>query len=55
MCCGTTQNSYKTLSSLKFMLPSGTFIDSAGEDAERHFAAAEPALAAGLMEIKRDI
>ena len=55
MCCGTTQNSYKTLSSLKFMLPSGTFVDSAGEDAERHFAAAEPALAAGLMEIKRDI
>ena len=55
MCCGTTQNSYKTLSSLKFMLPSGAFIDSAGEDAERHFAAAEPALAAGLMEIKRDI
>src|SRR5262249_39726611 len=29
MCCGTTQNSYKTLSSLAFMLPSGTYIDSA--------------------------
>jgi D-lactate dehydrogenase len=28
MCCGTTQNSYKTLSSLTFMLPSGTLIDS---------------------------
>jgi D-lactate dehydrogenase len=55
MCCGTTQNSYKTLSSLTFMLPSGTFIDSAGENAERHFAATEPALAAGLMEIKREI
>ena len=37
------------------MLPSGTFIDSAAEDAERRFAGAEPALAAGLMEIKRDI
>src|SRR5271169_3688850 len=55
MCCGTTQNSYKTLSSLKFMLPSGTFVDSAGEDAERHFAAAEPVLATGLMEIKHEI
>ena len=55
MCCGTTQNAYKTLSSLSFMLPSGTFIDSAQEDAERQFAAAEPALAAGLMEIKREI
>ena len=55
MCCGTTQNAYKTLSSLTFMLPSGTLIDSAQEDAERQFAAAEPALAAGLMEIKREI
>ena len=55
MCCGTTQNAYKTLSSLSFMLPSGAFIDTAKPDAERQFAAAEPALAAGLMEIKREI
>ena len=55
MCCGTTQNAYKTLSSVSFMLPSGTFIDSAKPDAERQFAAAEPALTAGLMEIKREI
>jgi D-lactate dehydrogenase len=55
MCCGTTQNAYKTLSSLKFMLPSGTFINSSSADAERQFAVAEPALAAGLMEIKREI
>ena len=55
MCCGTTQNSYKTLSSLTFMLPSGTMIDSAQRDAERQFAAAEPVLAGGLMQIKREI
>ena len=55
MCCGTTQNAYKTLSSLTFMLPSGTMIDTGREDAERQFAAAEPALAAGLLEIKRTI
>jgi D-lactate dehydrogenase len=55
MCCGTTQNSYKTLSSLTFMLPSGTFIDSARQGAEHLFAAAEPSLTAGLMEIKREI
>jgi D-lactate dehydrogenase len=41
MCCGTTQNSYKTLSSLSFMLPSGAFIDTAKPDAEREFATAE--------------
>ena len=55
MCCGTTQNSYKTLSSLTFMLPSGTTIDSARDGSEERFAAAEPALAAGLLEIKRTI
>jgi len=55
MCCGTTQNSYKTLSSLTFMLPSGTCIDTAEENAEQRFAAAEPALAAGLMAIKHEI
>ncbi len=55
MCCGTTQNSYKTLSSLTFMLPSGTTIDTSLPDADQQFAAAEPALAAGLVEIKRTI
>jgi len=55
MCCGTTQNSYKTLASVTFMLPSGTLIDTAAADAESAFAAAEPALAAGLLEIKREI
>jgi len=55
MCCGTTQNAYKTLSSLTFMLPSGTMIDSAQQDAEQQFTAAEPALSDGLMAIKREI
>ena len=55
MCCGTTQNSYKTVSSLTFLLPSGTLIDTADAEADARLAAAEPALAAGLMEIKREI
>ncbi len=55
MCCGTTQNSYKTVSSLTLLLPSGTLIDTADPAAEARFAAAEPALAAGLMDIKREI
>jgi D-lactate dehydrogenase len=55
MCCGTTQNSYKTLLSLTFILPSGTLIDTAHDEAEQAFAAAEPALTAGLIEIKREI
>src|SRR5450631_16808 len=55
MCCGTTQNAYKTLSSLTFILPSGTMIDSAQRNAEQQFAAAEATLTDGLMEIKREI
>src|SRR5208282_4737980 len=55
MCCGTAQNAYKTLASLTFLLPSGTLIDTAAPSAERHFAELEPALARGLMDIKRQI
>ncbi len=55
MCCGTAQNTYKTLSSLTFLLPSGTLIDTAAPSAERHFAQAEPALARGLLDIKAQI
>ena len=55
MCCGTTQNSYKTVASLKLLLPSGTLIDTAAPDAEERFARDEPELAAGLTEIKREI
>ena len=55
MCCGTVQNSYKTLESLAFLLPSGTRINTADADAEATFANAEPTLAAGLLTIKREI
>jgi D-lactate dehydrogenase len=55
MCCGTAQNSYQTLESLRFLLPSGTVVDTAAPSAEADFAAAEPALAAGLLAIKGEI
>lgn len=55
MCCGTVQNSYKTLESLAFLLASGTCINTADADAETAFSNAEPGLAAGLMAIKREI
>jgi len=55
MCCGVQQNAYHTLRSLTFLLPSGTLIDTAQPDAEATFAAAEPALAAGLLELKQKI
>ncbi len=55
MRCGVTHDSYRTVSALTFTLASGTVIDSAAPDAEARFAAAEPELAAGLLEIRDQI
>src|SRR4051812_31556577 len=52
MCCGVEQNAYHTLRSLTFVLPSGTRIDTADPDADDVLRAREPALHAGLIELK---
>ncbi len=55
MRCGTTKDSYSTVRSLTFVLPSGTTIDTAAPGAAESFAAAEPELAAGLEAIRDEI
>jgi D-lactate dehydrogenase len=55
MRCGVTKDSYSTLRSLTFVLPSGTRIDTASPGAAAEFAAAEPRLAAGLAAIRDEI
>jgi D-lactate dehydrogenase len=55
MRCGVTHDSYRTVSALTFVLPSGTVIDSAAPGGEERFAAAEPELARGLLEIRERI
>jgi D-lactate dehydrogenase len=55
MRCGVTADSYSTVSALRFVLPSGTEIDTADPDAEDRFSAAEPDLARGLLEIREQI
>lgn len=55
MCCGVSQNSYHTLDSLTFVLPSGTTIDTADPDAAARFRAEEPTLANGLLELRARI
>ena len=52
MCCEVDQNAYHTLHSLKFMLPSGTIIDTSQPDAEEQFHAREPELARGILDLK---
>ncbi len=55
MCCGVEQNAYHTLRSMKFLLPSGTLIDTAAADADEQFHAREPQLARGILELKARI
>ncbi|MGW7198260.1 FAD-binding and (Fe-S)-binding domain-containing protein [Streptomyces chryseus] len=55
MTAGTTRNSYRTLASLTFVLPSGTVVDTADPAADGKLARAEPGLCAGLMAIKAEI
>jgi D-lactate dehydrogenase len=55
MRCGVVADSYSTVRSLTFVLPSGTVIDTADPDAAERFAEAEPELARGLAEIRDEI
>jgi len=55
MRCGTTLDSYSTVRSLTFVLPSGTTIDTAAPDAAERFQREEPELAAGLAAIRDEI
>lgn len=53
MCCGVEQNAYHTLRSIKFVLPSGTSIDTADPRADDELRSREPALHQGLVDLKR--
>jgi D-lactate dehydrogenase len=55
MRCGVVHDSYSTVRSLTFVLPSGTRIDTAAPAATAEFAAAEPELVAGLEAIRDEI
>ena len=55
MRCGTVRDSYSTVRSLTFVLPSGTTIDTAAPGAAERFAAEAPELAGGLAAIRDEI
>ena len=55
MRCGVVADSYRTVRSLTFVLPSGAVIDTAAPDAGAHFEAAAPGLAAGLAALRDEI
>ncbi|MGD0455971.1 MAG: FAD-binding oxidoreductase, partial [Solirubrobacteraceae bacterium] len=55
MRCGVTWDPYSTVQSMTLVLASGTVIDTAAPDAEAQFAAAEPELAQGLLELREEL
>ncbi len=56
MACGTIENTYRTLESMVFVLPSGTTIDTADPDADRRLRREEePELSAGLERLRRRV
>src|SRR6516225_9764803 len=55
MCCGVEQNSYHTVRSLTFVLPSGTVIDTGADDADAQLRAREPALHGGLIDLRDEV
>ncbi|MFB3854589.1 MAG: FAD-binding and (Fe-S)-binding domain-containing protein [Vicinamibacterales bacterium] len=55
MCCGVTENAYRTLESLTFVLPSGTVVDTAAPNADTVFRQKEPELAAGLLALREEV
>jgi len=55
MRCGVVHDSYRTVTGITFVMPSGTLIDTEAEGAEEEFAAKEPELAQGLMAIREEI
>ena len=52
MACGTEANTYRTLESMEFVLPSGTRVDTADPDADRRLRELEPALHEGLLRLR---
>src|SRR5471032_1442842 len=55
MRCTVQKDAYHTVSALTFVTPSGAVIDTARPDAEQAFALAEPQLAEGLLELRREL
>ena len=55
MCCGVTENSYKTIHSMTFVLPNGFTLDTSRPNAHKIFENEQPHIAEGLLELKQKI
>ena len=55
MCCGVTENAYRTIHSMTFVLPNGFTLNTATANADQIFENEQPQIANGLLELKRRI
>ena len=55
MCCGTAQNSYRTLHGLKLILADGTQLDTVNADSRARFVEQKPELLAGLKQLSEEV
>jgi D-lactate dehydrogenase len=52
MCCGVTENAYRTVRSMKVVLPNGFILDTAASDAEEQLAEGAPEIFNGILALK---
>ncbi|HSO11603.1 MAG TPA: FAD-binding oxidoreductase, partial [Anaerolineales bacterium] len=55
MCCGVTENSYRTIHSMTFVLPNSFTLNTADPNANQIFEDEQPHIAKGLLELKQRI
>jgi len=55
MCCGTADNSYKTVQAMKIIFADGTFLDTSDATSKREFMQNHAKLIADLLEIRAAI
>ena len=55
MCCGTAQNSYRTVSSMKIILADGTFLDTADPESRNRFCSVKADLVSDVLRIAKAI
>ena len=55
MCCGTAQNSYRTVDNMKLVFADGTLLDTASEESIAAFKDKQPEFISGIASLSKDV
>ena len=55
MCCGTAQNSYKTIRSIRVVLLDGTVLDTSDKKSIEQFLREKPQMVEDILQLRKDI